>query len=143
MEEPPTIYREDGFVDLCTGPHIPSTGHVKYLKLLSVAGAYWRGDENNQMLQRIYGISYTKKTKLEDHLQRLEEAKQRDHRRLGRDLDLFTINEESGAGLVLWHPKGALVRHIIEDFWFKEHLQGGYELVNSPHLARLDLWESA
>ena len=143
LKEPPTIYHEDGFVDLCIGPHIPSTGRVKYFKLLSVAGAYWRGNENNPMLQRIYGISFTKKSQFEEHLHRLEEAKKRDHRKLGRELDLFSINDDSGPGLVLWHPKGALIRHIIEDFWYQEHLKGGYELVNSPHIARLSLWEKS
>lgn len=143
LDEPPTIYREGDFVDLCIGPHIPSTGRVKYFKLLSVAGAYWRGSENNPMLQRIYGVSFTKKKQLDEYLHCLEEAKKRDHRRLGRELDLYSINEECGQGLVLWHPKGALIRHIIEDFWFKEHLKGGYELVNSPHLAKLNLWKKS
>ena len=122
---------------------IPSTGVIKYFKLLSVAGAYWRGDEHNPQLQRIYGISYQKKSKLEEYLKRLEEAKRRDHRRLGRELDLFSISDESGSGLVLWHPKGALVRRIMEDFWFEEHLKGGYELVNTPHIARLNLWDTS
>jgi len=113
---------------------------VKYFKLLAISGAYWKGDENNPMLQRIYGVSFPKKSMLDDFLHKLEEAKKRDHRRLGKELDLFSINDDCGAGLILWHPKGALIRKIMEDFWRDEHLKGGYELVCSPHIARLDLW---
>ncbi len=135
-----SIYREGEFVDLCSGPHLPSTKFAKYFKLLALSGAYWKGDEKNPMLQRIYGVSFPKKSLLDDYLFKLEEAKKRDHRRLGRELDLFSINEECGAGLVLWHPKGALIRKIIEDFWRDEHLKAGYDLVFTPHIAQLDLW---
>ena len=113
---------------------------VKHFKLLAISGAYWKGDENNPMLQRIYGVSFPKKSQLDDFLYKLEEAKKRDHRRLGKELDLFSVNEECGAGLILWHPKGALIRKTIEDFWRDEHLKAGYELVFTPHIARLDLW---
>lgn len=143
LEDGTSIYREGNFVDLCSGPHLPSTGIAKYFKLLAISGAYWKGDEKNPMLQRIYGVSFPKKSMLDNYLFKLEEAKKRDHRRLGRELDLFSINEELGAGLVLWHPKGALIRKIIEDFWRDEHLKGGYDLVNTPHIARLDLWEKS
>ena len=140
-EEKVSIYRQGDFVDLCRGPHLPHTGWVKAFKLLSVAGAYWRGDEHNPMLWRIYGTAFFKKEDLEEHLRRLEEAKKRDHRRLGKDLELFSIEEEVGPGLILWHPKGALVRKIIEDFWKEEHLKRGYELVVTPHIARRHLWQ--
>ncbi len=135
-----SIYREGDFVDLCSGPHLPSTGLVKHFKLLAISGAYWKGDEKRPMLQRIYGVSFPQKSQLDEFLHKLEEAKKRDHRRLGRELDLFSIQDECGAGLILWHPKGALVRKTIEDFWRNEHLKGGYELVFTPHIARLDLW---
>ncbi len=143
LGEPPSVYKEGGFIDLCRGPHLPSTAFVKYFKLLSIAGAYWLGDEKNPMLQRIYGISFPKKQKLEDYLHRLEEAKKRDHRRLGRELDLFSIQEETGPGLVLWHPKGAFIRHKIEEFWKERHLADGYDFVNSPHIARKSLWNTS
>ncbi len=143
MGEPPTIYKEGDFIDLCRGPHLPSTGYVKYVKLLSVAGAYWLGDENNPMLQRIYGIAFPKKSQLEEYLYFLEEAKRRDHRRLGKDLDLFSINDQVGPGLVLWHPNGSFIRYQIEEFWRKEHLKAGYEFVSSPHIARKDLWSTS
>ncbi|AEH45452.1 threonyl-tRNA synthetase [Thermodesulfatator indicus DSM 15286] len=136
-----SIYRQGEFVDLCAGPHLPHTGWVKAFKLLSVAGAYWRGDENNPMLWRIYGAAFFKKEELEAYLEKLEEAKRRDHRRLGKELELFSIEEEVGPGLILWHPKGALVRKIIEDFWREEHLKRGYELVVTPHIARRHLWQ--
>ncbi len=135
-----SIYREGDFVDLCSGPHLPSTGLVKHFKLLAISGAYWKGDEKRPMLQRIYGVSFPQKSQLDEFLHKLEEAKKRDHRRLGRELDLFSIQDECGAGLILWHPKGALVRKTIEDFWRNEHLKAGYELVFTPHIARLDLW---
>jgi threonyl-tRNA synthetase len=140
-EDKVTLYQHDNFVDLCRGPHLPSTGRIKAFKLVNVAGAYWRGKERNPMLQRIYGISYPDLKQLEDQLKRIEEIKKRDHRRLGKELDLFGIYPESGAGLVVWHPKGALVRRIIEEFWIGEHYQNGYELIYSPHIARLKLWE--
>ncbi|MBW1972804.1 MAG: threonine--tRNA ligase, partial [Deltaproteobacteria bacterium] len=114
-EDKVSIYRNGDFVDLCRGPHIDSTGQIKAFKLLSVAGAYWRGDEHNRQLQRIYGTSFYSKEELENHLKMIEEAKRRDHRKLGRELDLFSINDEAGAGLVIYHPKGALLRTIIED----------------------------
>ena len=143
LGEPPSIYRDGDFIDLCRGPHLPSTGFVRYFKLLSVAGAYWLGDEKNAMLQRIYGVAYPKKSQLEAYLLRIEEAKKRDHRRLGRELDLYSVNEEIGPGLILWHPKGSFVRYKIEEFWRQEHLKNGYEFVYTPHLARLDLWNTS
>ncbi|HPI72246.1 MAG TPA: threonine--tRNA ligase [bacterium] len=143
LNEPPSIYREGDFVDLCRGPHLPSTGAVKYFKLLSVAGAYWLGDEKNPMLQRVYGVAFSKKAQLDEYLLRLEEAKKRDHRRLGKELDLYSINEEIGAGLILWHPKGAFIRYKIEEFWKQEHLKAGYEFVNTPHIARANLWSTS
>lgn len=136
-----STYQEGEFMDLCSGPHLPSTKYIKHFKLLSSSGAYWRGDEKNPMLQRIYGTSYPQKEQLDEHLHRLEEAKKRDHRKLGRELELFTINEDIGPGLILWQPKGALIRKIIEDFWRNEHLKAGYELLYTPHIARLHLWE--
>ncbi len=136
-----SLYRQGDYVDLCAGPHLTSTGKVKAYKLLSGAGAYWRGDEKNPMLQRIYGTAFESKELLEDHLFKLEEAKRRDHRRLGKDLDLFSIHEEAGTGLIFWHPKGALVREIIENFWRQEHRRRGYDIVYSPHIARVELWK--
>ncbi|MGC8861570.1 MAG: threonine--tRNA ligase [Armatimonadota bacterium] len=138
-----SVYEEDGFVDLCRGPHLANTREVKAFKLLSVAGAYWRGDERNPMLQRIYGTAFFTQEELDDYLRRLEEAERRDHRRLGRDLDLFSIHDEAGPGLVHWHPKGALLRKLIEDFWRDEHLANGYELIMTPHIARRALWETS
>ncbi len=130
-----TFYRHGDFVDLCRGPHLPSTGRVKHFKLLSLAGAYWRGDEKNRMLQRIYGTAFPKKKQLDEHLEKLEEAKRRDHRRLGRELDIYSVHQEVGAGLIHWHPKGAMIRHLIEDFWRTEHIKRGYHLVYTPHIA--------
>ncbi len=138
-----SYYHHDHFSDLCRGPHLPSTKPIKAFRLLSVAGAYWRGDEHNPMLQRIYGVSYPKKSMLEDYLHRMEEAKKRDHRKLGRELGLFIISEETGGGLPLWLPKGALMRHIIENYWKEIHFARGYELVISPHIAKLDLWNTS
>lgn len=140
LEDSTSIYREGDFIDLCSGPHLPSTGLVKNFKLFAISGAYWKGDEKNPMLQRIYGVSFPKKAQLDEFLFKMEEAKKRDHRKLGRELDLFSINDDCGAGLILWHPKGALIRKIMEDFWRDEHLKAGYDLVNTPHIARLDLW---
>ena len=142
-DETLSVYGQGEFLDLCRGPHLPSTGRLKAFKLLEVAGAYWRGSEKNQMLQRIYGTAFPDQESLDSYLQMLEEAKRRDHRRLGRDLDLFSIPETLGGGLVLWHPKGALIRHLIEEFWKKEHLKRGYDFVYSPHLARAHLWETS
>ncbi|MFQ5455692.1 MAG: threonine--tRNA ligase [Nitrospirota bacterium] len=142
-DEKVTIYQQGDFADLCRGPHLSSTGMIKAFKLLSVAGAYWKGDESNAMLQRIYGTSFFTEKELDEYLKRIEEAKKRDHRRLGKELDLFSINDDIGAGLILWHPKGAAVRRIIEDFWKDEHLKNGYDLLYSPHIAKIDLWEKS
>ena len=138
-----SLYRQGEFVDLCRGPHVGSTGRIKALKIQSSAGAYWRGDERNPMLQRIYGTSFPTESDLHAHLARLEEIKRRDHRKLGKELDLFSIQDETGPGLILWHPKGALIRLLIENFWREQHVQHGYELVYSPHVARLDLWKTS
>ncbi len=138
-----SLYKEGGFTDLCTGPHLPTAGKIKFVKLLSVSGSYWRGDEKNKQLQRIYGVSYPKKKMLDDYLVFLEEAKKRDHRKLGKQLDLFSIHEEAGAGLVYWHPKGARIRLEIENYWREAHLNGGYELLYSPHMGKSWLWETS
>ncbi len=141
--EPVSAYTQGDFVDLCRGPHLPATGYVKAFKLLNSAGAYWRGDERNPMLQRLYGTSFPSKEALQAHLDNLEEIKRRDHRKLGKDLDLFSIQDETGPGLILWHPKGAQIRLLIENFWREQHLANQYELVYSPHVARLDLWKTS
>ncbi len=138
-----TVYEQGDFADLCRGPHLRYTGKAKAFKLLSIAGAYWRGNEKNKMLQRIYGTAFSTKDELKAHLDKLEEAKKRDHRKLGKELELFSIQEEAGGGLVLWHPKGARVRKEIEDFWRDEHYKAGYELVFTPHIARLDIWKQS
>jgi threonyl-tRNA synthetase len=138
--ETATVYESGGFADLCRGPHVPSACRIKAFKLLSVAGAYWRGDERNRMLQRIYGTAFQTQDDLDEHLALLAEAEKRDHRKLGRELELFSFHEEIGAGLVLWHPKGATIRTIIEDFWREEHVRNGYELLYSPHIAKRSLW---
>jgi threonyl-tRNA synthetase len=140
-----SIYRHGSFVDLCRGPHVESTGDLRWdsVALQSIAGAYWRGDEKRPMLQRIYGTIWHSKQELRDYLARLEEMAKRDHRWLGRDLDLFSLHEEAGAGLVYWHPKGGRVRTIIEDYWRKRHVEGGYEIVYSPHIGRSWLWETS
>ncbi|HEU4683928.1 MAG TPA: threonine--tRNA ligase [Nitrospira sp.] len=142
-EEPISVYAQGDFVDLCRGPHLPRTGCIGALKLLNTAGAYWRGDERNPMLQRIYGTSFPSQAELDAHLARLEEIKRRDHRKVGKELDLVTIQDEIGPGLVLWHPKGAAIRLLIENFWREQHIKDGYELVYSPHVARLDLWKTS
>ena len=142
-DEVVSLYEEDDFVDLCRGPHIGSTGQVSAFKLLSVAGAYWRGDEKNKMLQRIYGTSFTNEKSLKEYLDFLEEVKKRDHRRLGKELDLFSIGEEIGAGLIIWHPNGALIRRAIDDFWLAEHYKAGYKILYTPHIAKLDLWQKS
>jgi len=135
-----SLYTDGEFTDLCRGPHIPSTGIIKAFKLMSVAGAYWRGDEKNKMLQRIYGTGFATKKELDEHLHMIEEAKRRDHRRLGRELDLFQISEEVGPGLIIWHPKGALLRTLIEDWERKEHLKRGYDIVMGPQILRDHMW---
>ncbi len=142
LQEPTvSVYRQGDFVDLCRGPHIPDTGHVKAFKLLSLAGAYWRGDERNPMLQRIYGTVFPDKKALKKYLDFLAEAQRRDHRRLGRELDLFSFSDEVGAGMVIYHPKGALLRHILETFEKKEHLRRGYQIVMGPTLLKTELWK--
>jgi len=138
-----SIYRQNDYTDLCRGPHIPSTGKIKAFKLLSVAGAYWRGDERNKMLQRIYGTGFADEKALNDYLNLLEEAKKRDHRRLGKELDLFQINEEAGPGLVIFHPKGMMLRYLIEDWERKEHLKRGYDMVMGPQILKVDLWKKS
>jgi len=143
MEEPISAYRQGDFIDLCRGPHLPSTGKIKAVKLLSTGGAYWRGDEKNKMLQRIYGISFSNRIDLDAHLKKLEEIKKRDHRKLGKDLDLFSTSDQIGAGLILWHPKGAIIRKVLEDFWRDEHLKADYDFVATPHMAKRDLWEQS
>jgi threonyl-tRNA synthetase len=142
-DEQVSVYQQAEFKDLCRGPHLPNTGLIGAVKLLSVAGAYWRGDEKGKMLQRIYGVSFPSREMLDAHLARIEEAKKRDHRKLGPALDLFTMHEEAGAGLVFWHPKGATVRRIIEKYWIDEHLAAGYQLVVTPHIARAGLWRTS
>ena len=142
-DEKISVYEEEDFADVCRGPHVPDTGYIKAVKLLSVAGAYWHGDEKNRMLSRVYGIAFPTEKELEDHLARLEEAKARDHRKLGPALDLFSFHEEAGPGLAFWHPKGATVRRIIRDFWDREHLAAGYQLVLTPHIGRAQLWDKS
>ncbi len=141
--EPITAYTQGDFVDLCRGPHLPTTGVIGAIKLLTTGGAYWRGDERNPMLQRIYGTSFPTQAEVDAYLAKLEEIKRRDHRKVGKDLDLISIQDEIGPGLVLWHPKGATVRLLIENFWREQHIRDGYQLVYSPHTARLDLWKTS
>ncbi|HEY2953653.1 MAG TPA: threonine--tRNA ligase [Candidatus Eisenbacteria bacterium] len=136
-----TYYKNGPFLDLCRGPHVPGTGQVKAFKLTHVAGAYWLGQERNEMLQRIYGTAFPTPAELDEHLKRIEESLKRDHRRLGKDLELFSIHEEVGAGLIFWHPRGGVVRHQIEQFWKEEHLKRGYQLVYTPHLASERLFQ--
>jgi threonyl-tRNA synthetase len=138
-----SLYKHGEFVDLCQGPHVERTGEVKAFKLMNVAGAYWRGNERNPMLQRIYGALFETEEELASHLEAIEEAYRRDHRRLGRELDLFSFHEEYGPGLVYWHAKGGRVRTLIEDFWREEHYRHGYEIVYSPHVGRSTLWETS
>lgn len=140
-DEEVSLYEEGGFVDLCRGPHVRSTGTIKAFKLLSIAGAYWRGNEKNKMLQRIYGTSFDNESELKEYLGFLEEVKRRDHRRLGKDLDLFSMNDDIGSGLILWHPNGAIVRRAIEDFWRDEHYKADYNILFTPHIAKLNLWQ--
>jgi threonyl-tRNA synthetase len=138
-----TVYRQGDFVDLCRGPHLPSTGLLQHFKLLSVAAAYWKGDEKSHSLQRVYGTVFASAAALEEHLRFLKEAKERDHRLLGRSLDLFSLQEEAGPGLVYWHPKGARIRHVIESYWKQRHYEGGYELLYTPHIGREWLWQTS
>ena len=138
-----SIYRHGDFVDLCQGPHVGNTGDIPAVKLLNVAGAYWRGDEGRPMLQRIYGTAFESREQLDEHLARLEEAEKRDHRLLGRQLGLFTVHEEIGPGLIVWHPKGGQVRTIIEDYWRELHYRRGYDIVYSPHIGRGRLWQTS
>lgn len=142
-EENVSIYILGDFIDLCKGPHIKSTKEIDIdsFKLDKLAGAYWRGSEKNKMLTRVYGLAFESKEKLDNYIKLMEEAEKRDHRKLGRDLDLFHTEEEVGIGLVLWHPKGAIIWRLIEDFWYKKHLENGYELVRTPHIGNRKLWE--
>jgi threonyl-tRNA synthetase len=139
----PSLYSQGEWKDLCRGPHVPDTGCVRAFKLTSIAGAYWRGSEKNKMLTRLYGISFPKQSQLDEYLKMLEEAAKRDHRRLGTDLDLFSVSESVGPGLVLWHPKGGRLRTIIENFWRDQHYRNGYEIVYSPHIGKSTLWETS
>ncbi|MGC8976446.1 MAG: threonine--tRNA ligase [Candidatus Ratteibacteria bacterium] len=138
-----SFYKQGEFIDLCEGPHLNSTGQVKFFKLISVSASYWRGDEKRESMQRIYGISFITKNELDEYLKFLQEAKERDHRILGKKLDLFSIHPEYGPGLIFWHPKGAIIRKIIEDFWKEVHLKNGYEIVYTPHIADISLWEKS
>ena len=140
-----SIYKSDTFTDLCRGPHVENTKQIdpKAVKLMSIAGAYWRGDEKRPMLQRIYGTAWENPEDLEKYLWKLEEAKKRDHRKIGKDLDLFSINQDVGPGLILWHPKGAMIRHLAENYCKDEHLKNGYDFVISPHIGRANLWQTS
>jgi threonyl-tRNA synthetase len=140
-EKTVSLYTHGSFTDLCRGPHLPSTGMIKAFKLVKTAGAYWRGDEKRAMLSRIYGVAFIDRKDLDQYLQKLEEAKKRDHIKLGKQLDLFATYEEIGAGMIVWHPKGALLRHIIEEFEIQEHLKRGYEIVKGPQILKTELWE--
>jgi len=142
-DEKVSLYTQGTFTDLCRGPHLPSTGKIKAFKLTKVAGAYWRGDEKRQMLSRIYGVAFPSKKELRAYLHKLEEARKRNHVRLGPQLDIFNTYEEIGAGMVVWHPKGAMLRYILEDFEIKEHLKRGYELVRGPQLLKTELWKKS
>lgn len=135
-----SCYQQDEFMDFCLGPHVPSTGYIKHFKLLSVSGAYWKGDESREQLQRISGTAFPTQKQLKNHLYFLEEAKKRDHRKLGPQLDLFSFNQDLGAGLILWHPKGGRIRSVMEDYWREEHVKDGYEILYTPHIAKLDVW---
>ncbi len=141
--EPITLYSQGDWADLCGGPHVESTKKIKAFKLLHTSSAYWRGDERNPVLQRIYGTAWNSEKELRLYLKRLEEAKKRDHRKLGKELDLFSVSDDIGPGLILWHPKGARIRHLMEEFWKKEHFKHGYEMVISPHAAKIDLWKTS
>jgi len=138
-----TVYEQGSFADFCLGPHVPSTGFLRHVKLLSVSGAYWKGDEKGRQLQRIYGTVFFTKQELDDYLAMIEEAKKRDHRRLGQDLDLFSTAEDLGGGLILWHPKGGRIRAVIEQYWRERHWEGGYEILYTPHIGRENLWQTS
>ena len=136
-------YRQGSFIDFCLGPHVSSTGQIKHFKVLSSSGAYWKGDESSHRLQRVYGTAFPSQEDLDAYLELVEEAKKRDHRKLGVELDLFSFNESLGGGLILWHPRGAAIRSVIEDFWREEHFKADYELLYSPHVAKLDVWRTS
>jgi len=138
-----SLYTQGSFTDLCRGPHLKSTKSIKAFKLTKIAGAYWRGDENRTMLSRIYGVAFADKKALKNYFKRLEEAKKRDHVKLGKQLGLFSTHEEIGAGMVVWHPKGGMLRYLIEDFEIKEHLRRGYEIVRGPEILKTDLWQKS
>jgi threonyl-tRNA synthetase len=138
-----TCYRQGSFIDFCLGPHVPSTGYLKNVRLLSVSGAYWKGDEKGRQLQRIYGTVFFEKQQLDDYLNLLEEAKKRDHRRLGSELDFYSIDDQIGSGLILWHPQGARVRAVIEDYWRRRHWDGGYDILYTPHIGREWVWQTS
>ena len=142
-EDVVSLYEQGDFIDLCRGPHLDNTSKIKHFKLLSVAGAYWRGDENNKMLQRIYGTAWFKKSELDEYIQRLEEAKKRDHRKLGKELELFSSFDEIGSGLICWLPKGSKMRLTIEDFWRNEHINNDYEILYTPHIGKSNLWKTS
>jgi len=142
-EERVSLYTQGSFTDLCRGPHLPSTGRIKAFQLTKVAGAYWRGDENRPMLSRIYGVAFADRKTLKKYLQKLEEAKKRDHVRLGKELGLFSTHEEIGSGMIVWHPKGTILRHILEEFEIREHFKRGYEMVKGPQLLKTELWEKS
>jgi len=142
-DEKVSLYQQGAFIDLCRGPHVNTSGEIKAFKLINIAGAYWRGDEHRPMLQRIYGVAFETKEALAEYLERLDEAARRDHRKLGKELDLFSIHDEAGPGLVHWHPRGATMRRVIEDFWKNEHIKRGYDIVYTPHIAKLDLWRTS
>src|SRR6056297_921664 len=143
-DEEVSTYTVGKFTDLCRGPHVEETSELnaQAFKLLNIAGAYWRGDEHNRMLTRIYGTAWTNPKELRQYLQRLEDIKKRDHRRLGKELDLFSTHEEAGPGLIYWHPKGARIRLAIEDYWRKQHIENGYEILYTPHVGKSWLWET-
>jgi threonyl-tRNA synthetase len=142
-EDAVSNYRQEDFIDFCRGPHVPSSGYIKHFKILSSSGAYWKGDEKGIPLQRIYGTAFFSKKMLDEYLNLLEEAKKRDHRKIGPELDLFSFNEKLGGGLILWHPKGSAIRRVIEEFWYEEHFKDDYEIVYSPHIAKLDVWRQS
>ena len=141
--DPISVYTQGEFTDLCRGPHVENTKFLKSFKLLNTSASYWRGDERNKVLQRIYGTAWHTDKELRLYLKRLEEAKKRDHRKLGKELDLFSVADEVGPGLILWHPKGSRIRCLMEDFWKEEHFKNGYEMVYSPHAAKVDMWKTS